>query len=245
MQQAQSPAQPLTISRPTVGRRPMIGAGLAWTAATILAAGPAPAFAASSTNLAGQYVTLADTQSANTDQGDTNATTWPHGLITDENPELKQVKFQLGMQMMIFNEAMYKEVGFDTYKNWVSGPITVRLTFDNTVYKLLDNQSTWIDLPDNGGSAWTWTSTSTIGTWTTLTFTHSQIAYNGNTLGVATQTGVFEILFELLRNPGVQQPPTIQPANGRTVTNSMQINVSSSLQDVTIPYVQENSSQLY
>ncbi|WP_271395351.1 hypothetical protein [Neomicrococcus lactis] len=227
-------------SNSKIQRRTLVGA--TWAGATLMVVSPAPAMATSF--IPGKYVTLFDTQAANTNQQDTNATTWPHGLLTDANPSLKQVKFQLGMQMMPFDESLYKVVPFDTYKNWTSGPITVQLTFDNTVYKLLNSQSTWNDLPDNGGTAWNWTNTSTSGTKTTLTFTHSQIAMNGNTLGIATQTGGFEILFELLKNPGVQAPPSYQPANGRTVTKSMQVSVSSSLTTSTIPYIQENSTQI-
>lgn len=224
-----------------IDRRKVVTA-IAWTAPAIVVAGAAPAFAASYSP--GQFVTLFDTQGANTNQNNTNATTWPHGLLSDSDPSLQQVKFQLGMQMMVFDQSMYNVVPFNTYKNWTSGPITVQLKFDNTVYQLLDAQATWVDPGDSGGTPWTWTHTSTSGTSTTLTFTHAQIAYNGNTLGIPTQTGMFEVKFKLLRNPGVQTAPPTQPANGRTVTNSMQVTLSSGLQSYTVPYVQEDSSQL-
>lgn len=227
-----------------IDRRKVVTA-IAWTAPAIVAARTAPAFAASSPHSPGQFVTLFDTQGANTNQNNTNATTWPHGLLNDFNPSEQLLRFQLGMQMMVFDQSMYNVVPFDTYKNWTSGPITVQLKFDNTVYKLQDAQATWVDVGDNGGTPWTWTNTSTSGTWTTLTFTHAQIAYNGNTLGIPTQTGMFELKFKTLRNPGVQTAPPDQPAGGRTVTNTMQVTVSSALQSYTVPYVQENSVQLF
>lgn len=231
-------------SRPIDRRK--VATAIAWTAPAVVVAGTAPALAASPPPVQpGEYVTLFDTQAANTNQNNTNATTWPHGLLSDSNPSLQQVKFQLGMQMMVFDQSLYNVVPFDTYKNWTSGSITVQLTFDNTVYRLLDDQPAWPDVGDNGGTPWTWTNTSTSGTSTTLTFTHAEIAMNGNTLGMPTQTGAFEILFELLDNPGVQAPPAVQPANGRTVTNSMQVTLSSELQSYTVPYVQEDSVQLF
>ena len=230
------------MSTPQMSRRTMVKA-TAWTTPAIFVAQAAPAFAASSS--AAKYMTLIDTEGAATNQNDTNTSTWPHGVIADNDPSQQKVKFKLGMQMMIYDQAMYNTVTYDTYKNWTSGPITLKLTFDNTVYQLLDSQATWTDSADNGGTAWRWTSTATSGTSTTLTFTHDQIAFNGNTLGIPTQTGAFEVLFKLLRNPGVQPAPTNQPANGRTVTSSMQVSISSSLLSTSIPYVQEDSSQLF
>lgn len=233
---------PATPPAPSPSRRDVVRAA-AWATPAVLVAGAAPAFAASLNP--GAYVTLIDTQAANTNQNNTNATTWPHGLLNDFNPSEMQLRFQLGMQMMVFDQSMYNVVPFDTYKNWTSGPITVQLKFDNTVYKLQSDPATWVDLGDNGGTPWTWTNTSTSGTSTTLTFTHAQIAYNGNTLGIPTQTGMFEVKFKLERNPGVQTAPPAQPAGGRTVTNSMQVTLSSGLQSYTVPYVQEDSVQLF
>lgn len=236
------PSPSSTIGHPTLTRRAAITAGALWSAPAVVTVCAAPAFAASTRPR--DYVALFDTQSANTNQNNTDASTWPHGLITDADPSKKTVRFTLGMQMMPYNNAVY-QIPFDTYKNWTSGPITVNLTFDNTVYRLMDSQSTWRDQPDNGGSAWKWTSTSVSGTQTTLTFTHDEIAMNGNTLGMPTQTGAFSVLFTLLKNPGVQKPPAIQPAGGRTVTNSMSISVSSQLPTARTNYVQEDSSQLF
>lgn len=237
-----SPLSTRKIAESHPARRTVLAAGAAWSAATIVAASPAPAFAASSTPRPGDYMALIDTQAVDTNQKDTNATTWPHGLISDDGDD--RVKFQLGMQMMLYDESLYNTVQFDTYKNWTSGPITVQLTFDNTVYELLADQATWLDEADNGGAAWEWTATTTQGAWTTLTFTHDSIAYNGNTLGMPTQTGGFVIPFTLLKNPGAQTPPSNQPAGGRTVTDSMRISVNSDLQRAETLYVQEDSTQI-
>lgn len=230
-----------------VSRRQVVALG-AWSVPAVLATGALPAFAAASpgANPAVGYMALIDTQGANTIQENTDGSTWPHGVLSDDNPSLKTVKFQLGMQMGMYNGAMYDDYTYEEYKNWVSGPITVQLTFDRTVYSLISNQATWTDAPDNGGTAWIWSSTSTVADWTTLTFTHAQIAANGNTLGIPTQTGEFTLFFDLLKNPGVQDAPEEQPAEGRTVTNSMKVQVDSGLiSGVQIPYVQEDSSQLF
>lgn len=122
-----------------------------------------------------------------------------------------------------------------TLNSWVSGPITVEVAFDTSYFKLVTDFSRWTDAPDVG-SAWTYRTAATAGNLTTLTFTHDEIAMSGNTM-----TGAFEFFLEVLKPVPVKAAPPPQTANGRTVTEMMQVTVTSSLGAVHRDYIQEDS----
>lgn len=228
-----------------VSRR-TLGMASAWAVPALVLAAPAPAFAASMLKF-GDYVALQDTQGTITIKEGTNGDTWPHGLLTQGNSDDTFV-FQLGMQLDIWNGVIYNTVPNDTYKNWFSGPITVTIDI-NTTYLLLETSFTnWTDAADNGGAPWVYAGQSTVGTWTSLTFTHPQIAMSGNTLGIPTQTGAFE--FVVKKTPDftellVQPTKTLDPpqgTEGRSATTAMRITVSSGLGTDYKSYVQENAT---
>lgn len=233
-----SPSQRLAAT--PIHRRRLIAAA-AWSAPTVLVVNHVPAFATSVRP--GDYAALFDTQGASTNQNDTNGSTWPHGILNWQDSSTRRARFQLGMQMMLFSTPAYDVAPNDVYKNWTSGPITVQVKVNTEMFTILTDFDTWEDEPDNNSPAWAFAGQTSDGQWTTLTFTHPEIAYNGNTLGMPTQTGGFEFYLEPKELPLPKVGlPAVQPGNGRQGTPDIHVTVSSGLQQgAEIPYVQVDS----